>query len=117
MQNSIGHSLGWVHLGWHLGSWYYEYLIHHIQLTLPSIVNSWLTYAACFGVAFSYGGGLVAVFSPILSALTQLIMLQGVSELASAFPSSGVSRCQEYFQWYADKRVLLFRASITTRIL
>lgn len=76
---------------------------HHMGLTLPSIVNSWLTYAACFGVAFSYGGGLVAVFSPILSALTQLIMLQGVSELASAFPSSGVSR-QEYFQWHADNR-------------
>ncbi|CAG8047160.1 unnamed protein product [Penicillium salamii] len=54
-----------------------------------SIVNSWLTYAACFGVAYSYGGGQIAVFSPIISALTQWIMLQGVSELASAFPSSG----------------------------
>ncbi|KAL4906340.1 hypothetical protein BDW74DRAFT_177354 [Aspergillus multicolor] len=54
-----------------------------------SIVNSWLTYAACFGVAFSYGSGVVAVFSPILSAVTQWIILQGVSELASAFPSSG----------------------------
>ncbi|KAJ6094544.1 hypothetical protein N7467_002057 [Penicillium canescens] len=54
-----------------------------------SIVNSWLTYAACFGVAYSYGGGPVAVFSPIISALVQWVMLLGVAELASAFPSSG----------------------------
>ncbi|OJJ75768.1 hypothetical protein ASPBRDRAFT_117010 [Aspergillus brasiliensis CBS 101740] len=54
-----------------------------------SIVNSWLSYAACFGVAYSYGGGQIATFSPLLSALTQLVMLQGVAELASAFPSSG----------------------------
>lgn len=58
------------------------------------MVNSWLTYASCFGVAYSYGGGLVAIFSPILSAVTQWIMLQGVSELSSAFPSSGVSDFQ-----------------------
>ncbi|PYI16615.1 amino acid transporter [Aspergillus violaceofuscus CBS 115571] len=54
-----------------------------------SIVNSWLTYAACFGVAFTYGGGSVAVFSPLLSGIVQWIVLTGVSELASAFPSSG----------------------------
>lgn len=56
-----------------------------------SIVNSWLTYAACFGVTYSYGGGPVAIFSPLISALVQWIVLMGVSELASAFPSSGVS--------------------------
>ncbi|KAJ5380098.1 uncharacterized protein N7496_002526 [Penicillium cataractarum] len=54
-----------------------------------SIVNSWLTYASCFGVAYSYGGGQVAIFSPIISALVQWIMLMGVAELSSAFPSSG----------------------------
>lgn len=57
---------------------------------LPSIVNSWLTYASCFGVAYSYGSGPVAVFSPVVSALVQWIMLMGVAELSSAFPSSGV---------------------------
>ncbi|KAJ5097065.1 amino acid transporter [Penicillium angulare] len=54
-----------------------------------SIVNSWLTYASCFGVAYSYGGGPVAIFSAIISALVQWIMLLGVAELSSAFPSSG----------------------------
>ncbi|KAJ5678945.1 amino acid transporter [Penicillium macrosclerotiorum] len=54
-----------------------------------SIVNSWLTYAACFGVTYSYGGGPVAIFSPIISATVQWIMLLGVAELSSAFPSSG----------------------------
>lgn len=79
---------------WHLG----ESIYHSPDLQkltylfyFSSIVNSWLTYASCFGVAYSYGGGQVAVYSPIISALTQWIMLQGVSELASAFPSSGVS--------------------------
>ncbi|OJJ30922.1 hypothetical protein ASPWEDRAFT_62284 [Aspergillus wentii DTO 134E9] len=54
-----------------------------------SIVNSWLTYAACFGVAFSYGGGLTASFSLLLSAVAQWIILLGVAELSSALPSSG----------------------------
>ncbi|RAH43203.1 uncharacterized protein BO95DRAFT_455270 [Aspergillus brunneoviolaceus CBS 621.78] len=57
-----------------------------------SIVNSWLTYAACFGVAFTYGGGSVAVFSPLLSGMVQWIVLTGVSELVLAFLSSGFCR-------------------------
>lgn len=65
-----------------------------------SIVNSWLTYAACFGVTYSYGGGPVAIFSPLISAIVQWLVLLGVSELASAFPSSGVSLpCHSPSSW------------------
>jgi hypothetical protein len=37
----------------------------------------------------------VAIFSPILSALVQWVMLMGVAELSSAFPSSGVSEAEQ----------------------
>lgn len=69
-----------------------------------SIVNSWLTYAACFGVAFSYGGGSVAVFSPVISAIIQWITLLGVSELSSAFPSSGVSYSLMQNRYYTNRQ-------------
>ncbi|PYH29104.1 amino acid transporter [Aspergillus neoniger CBS 115656] len=79
-----------------------------------SIVNSWLTYASCFGVAYSYGGGQIATFSPLLSALTQLVMLQGVAELASAFPSSGGQYHYTYI--IAPKRFKNFAAYVVGMI-
>ncbi|KAI9043603.1 amino acid transporter [Aspergillus affinis] len=54
-----------------------------------SIVNSWLTYACSFGMVLAYGGGQTAVFGLMVAAVVQWIVLLGLAELVSAFPSSG----------------------------
>ncbi|KAE8147897.1 amino acid transporter [Aspergillus avenaceus] len=54
-----------------------------------SIVNSWLSYAACFGMALAYGGGQTAIFGLMVAAAFQWIVLLGLAELCSALPSSG----------------------------
>ncbi|KAF7588341.1 hypothetical protein BBP40_005869 [Aspergillus hancockii] len=54
-----------------------------------SIINSWLSYAACFGMALGYGGGQTAVFGLMVAAAVQWIVLLGLAELCSALPSSG----------------------------
>lgn len=58
--------------------------------SIRSIVNSWLTYASSFGLALSYGAGQTALFGIIIAAATQWIVLLGLAEMCSAFPSSGV---------------------------
>ncbi|KAE8337215.1 hypothetical protein BDV24DRAFT_154536 [Aspergillus arachidicola] len=55
-----------------------------------SIINSWLAYAACFGMALGYGGGQAAVFGLMIALAVQWIVLLGLAELCSALPSSGV---------------------------
>ncbi|GAM90464.1 hypothetical protein ANO11243_085080 [Dothideomycetidae sp. 11243] len=54
-----------------------------------SITNSWLTYAACFGLVLVAGGGLTALVGVIIAAITQWIVLLGLAELSSAMPSAG----------------------------
>ncbi|PLB49685.1 amino acid transporter [Aspergillus steynii IBT 23096] len=54
-----------------------------------SIVNTWLTYACSFGMVLAYGGGQTTVFGLLVAALVQWIVLLGLAELCSAFPSSG----------------------------
>ncbi|KAB8206400.1 amino acid transporter [Aspergillus parasiticus] len=54
-----------------------------------SIINSWLSYAACFGMALGYGGGQTAVFGLMIASAVQWIVLLGLAELSSALPSSG----------------------------
>ncbi|KIV82016.1 hypothetical protein PV11_04157 [Exophiala sideris] len=54
-----------------------------------SITNSWIGYAASFGQNIIYGGAQNAVFSLIVAAVVQSFITGGLSELASAFPSSG----------------------------
>ncbi|KAF5671099.1 HNM1-choline permease [Fusarium circinatum] len=54
-----------------------------------SITNSWLTYAASFGLVLIYGGGVTTVFALFIAAAAQWIVFLGLGELCSAFPSSG----------------------------
>ena len=57
---------------------------------MPSIVNSWLTYAVIFGMNLKYGGGRTAVFGLMVAAVVQWIVFLGLAELCSGMPSSGV---------------------------
>lgn len=56
-----------------------------------SVTNSWLGYAASFPQAIGYGGGVTAFFGLIAAAAVQWVVLLGLAEMCSAFPSSGVS--------------------------
>ncbi|KAL4886414.1 choline transporter [Aspergillus karnatakaensis] len=54
-----------------------------------SITNSWVGYLSCFGQNLIYGGPRVCIFSLVIAFVFQLTVTTGLSELASAFPSSG----------------------------
>lgn len=78
-----------------------------------SITNSWLTYAASFGLVLIAGGGLTALVGVIVAAAAQWIVLIGLAELSSALPSSGVS--QDGCRTDRDFGLRDLRASTTTR--
>ncbi|KAF2798207.1 amino acid transporter [Melanomma pulvis-pyrius CBS 109.77] len=54
-----------------------------------SITNSWLGYLSCFGQNLVYGGPQTVIFGLIVAFAVQSTITMGLSELASAFPSSG----------------------------
>ncbi|RAL04575.1 choline transporter [Aspergillus ibericus CBS 121593] len=54
-----------------------------------SITNSWAGYLSNFGQTLAYGGPRLVIFGFICAILVQFIVVLGLSELASAFPSSG----------------------------
>ncbi|KAM5343328.1 hypothetical protein ACJ41O_014294 [Fusarium nematophilum] len=54
-----------------------------------SITNSWLSYASCFGQSMLYGGPQATVFGLIVACAVQWLVILGLAEQASAFPSSG----------------------------
>ncbi|CAI6013903.1 unnamed protein product [Clonostachys chloroleuca] len=54
-----------------------------------SITNSWLSYASCFGQSLLYGGPQATVFGLIVACAVQWLVVLGLAEQASAFPSSG----------------------------
>ncbi|KAJ3466538.1 hypothetical protein MRS44_004102 [Fusarium solani] len=54
-----------------------------------SITNSWMSYTSCFGVTLAAGGPQAVVFAVIVAGFIQWTVTLGLSELASAFPSSG----------------------------
>ncbi|KAF5633465.1 choline permease [Fusarium sp. NRRL 25303] len=55
-----------------------------------SITNSWVSYASCFGQSLLYGGAQATVFGLIVACAVQWLIILGLAEQASAFPSSGV---------------------------
>ncbi|KAL5340928.1 amino acid permease-domain-containing protein [Aspergillus crustosus] len=75
-----------------------------------TITNSWMSYAATFGTSLVDGGGSTAVFTLIIAAAAQWIVLLGVSEMVSAIPSSGGSYHFVYF--LAPKRTRNFASFI-----
>ncbi|KAJ4248782.1 hypothetical protein NW762_012620 [Fusarium torreyae] len=54
-----------------------------------SITNSWVSYASCFGQSLLYGGPQATVFGLIVACAVQWLIILGLAEQASAFPSSG----------------------------
>lgn len=60
-----------------------------IQCT--SIMNAWVAALSTFGQNLRYGGPVLVIFGAVIAAIIQWIVTLGLSELASAFPSAGVS--------------------------
>ena len=56
-----------------------------------SITNSWVGYLSNFGQNLIYGGPQNVVFGLLVATVVQWIITLGLSEVASAFPSAGVS--------------------------
>ncbi|KAL8702394.1 MAG: hypothetical protein Q9201_004439 [Fulgogasparrea decipioides] len=56
-----------------------------------SITNSWNGYLSNFGQNLIYGGPQVVVFGLLVATAVQWTITLGLSEVASAFPSAGVS--------------------------
>lgn len=56
-----------------------------------SITNSWVGYLSCFRQTLAYGGPQNVVFGLLVAVVVQWIITLGLSEVASCFPSSGVS--------------------------
>ncbi|KAL2849838.1 amino acid permease-domain-containing protein [Aspergillus pseudoustus] len=79
-----------------------------------TISNSWMSYAATFGPALVYGGGVTVLFAPIVAITAQWIVLLGVCEMASAIPSSG--GCYHFTYFLAPKKTRKF-ASFTVGII
>lgn len=57
-----------------------------------SITNSWIGYTSCFGVTILDGGLLALIVCLAIATIIQWTITLGLAELASAFPSSGVSQ-------------------------
>ena len=53
------------------------------------ITNSWIGYAAAFGANIVYGGPQNVIFALLVATFVQYFITLGLSEVASAFPSSG----------------------------
>lgn len=54
-----------------------------------SITNSWIGYVASFGTNIIYGGMQNVILGLLVATFVQFFITLGLSELASAFPSSG----------------------------
>ncbi|KAL8957413.1 MAG: hypothetical protein Q9193_005306 [Seirophora villosa] len=53
--------------------------------------SSWVGYLSNFGQNLIYGGPRVVVFGLLIATVVQCVITLGLSEVASAFPSAGVS--------------------------
>ncbi|KAF3406466.1 Choline transport protein [Talaromyces pinophilus] len=61
-----------------------------------SITNSWAGYLSCFGQSLIYGGPQVVLLGLVVAFVVQSVITLGLSEIASAFPSTGG---QYHFCW------------------
>src|SRR4051812_28758521 len=59
-------------------------------MRFTSVMNSWVGSLSIFGQNLRYGGPQVAVFALLVAVFFQWTITLGLSELASAFPTSGV---------------------------
>ena len=56
-----------------------------------AITGSWVGYLSCFGANIIFAGPQNVVLGLVIGTVVQWIITLGLSEIASAFPSSGVS--------------------------
>ena len=68
-----------------------------------SITNSWVGYLSNFGQNLIYGGPQSVVFGLLVATAVQWTITLGLSEVASAFPSSGVSP-RFFISWFLNSR-------------
>ncbi|GAW17731.1 hypothetical protein ANO14919_071970 [Xylariales sp. No.14919] len=54
-----------------------------------SITNSWAGYLSCFGQSLIYGGPQACLLGLVIAFFIQFTVTLGLSEIASAFPSTG----------------------------
>ncbi|KAI0449477.1 amino acid/polyamine transporter I [Xylaria acuta] len=54
-----------------------------------SITNSWAGYLSCFGQSLQYGGPQTCLLGLVVAFFVQFTITLGLSEIASAFPSTG----------------------------
>ncbi|KAJ4171169.1 hypothetical protein NW754_007315 [Fusarium falciforme] len=54
-----------------------------------SITNSWAGYISNFGQSLIYGGPQVCILALVVAWVVQFLITLGLSEIASAFPSTG----------------------------
>ncbi|KAJ4211663.1 hypothetical protein NW759_012265 [Fusarium solani] len=54
-----------------------------------SITNSWAGYISNFGQSLIYGGPQVCILALVVAWIVQFLITLGLSEIASAFPSTG----------------------------
>ncbi|KAJ4180743.1 hypothetical protein NW767_014317 [Fusarium falciforme] len=54
-----------------------------------SITNSWAGYISNFGQSLVYGGPQVCILALVVAWVVQFLITLGLSEIASAFPSTG----------------------------
>ncbi|KAL2866926.1 amino acid/polyamine transporter I [Aspergillus lucknowensis] len=75
-----------------------------------TITNAWMSYTATFGPSLVYGGGVTVFFALIIAAVAQWAVLLGVSEMASALPSSG--GCYHFTYFVAPKTTRRFASFV-----
>jgi hypothetical protein len=75
-----------------------------------SVTGSWVGYLSCFGQNLRYGGAQTVIFALLVATFYQGIITLGLSEIASAFPSTGVS----LFQFYCQFGLVIERSVIGT---
>jgi choline transport protein len=61
------------------------------ELISGSLTNLWAAYLSILGQGLIYRGPQGVIFSLLVTVFMQWTITLGLSELASAFPSSGVS--------------------------
>ncbi|CAG8948961.1 hypothetical protein HYFRA_00002089 [Hymenoscyphus fraxineus] len=74
-----------------------------------SVTNSWASYVSNFGQNLSYGGPQSVILGALVALFAQWILTLGLSELASAFPSSGG---QYHFVWILSEKKKHFVAFV-----
>lgn len=90
--SSSGSSVSGQPWGWRSGK--HLLTCQKVVLIVHSVTNSWVGYLSSFGQNLLWGGPQAVVFALLVATFVQGFITSGLAEMASAFPSTGVSRTQ-----------------------